>query len=249
MKDGRCSDVFRFKHFSVANIRSAQRIGTDGVITGATAPSTDGCASNIVWDAGAGTGLIALMAAQRFPKIEVVAIELEHLAAQECRANVAHSPWSTRMKVVEGDVNVLAHTLPKPALIVSNPPFFASGKATATSRRDLARHDGSLSPATLIDMAARHLAPYGMLHFIAPHDRNDEILLYAELARMTAVALTDVASRSDRDTIRRIWTMMRRLEAPESNVIHRRIDIHSAEDPGQYSDAYKSLTSEFYLDF
>lgn len=250
MTPDRSSHIFRFKRFAVANTRSAQRIGTDGVIVGATAPMPpDLPSTSVVWDVGSGTGLIALMVAQRFPCARIVAVEIDPEAADECDSNIADSPWASRMTAIFGDIHHLAPSLPAPSLIVSNPPFFAKNEAVTDSRRALARHDGSLSPSSLISLAAGHLAPGGLLHFIAPYDRSDEIMLKTELERMEAVCITDIASRSDRGPIRRLWTMARRGEARVTVAATSRLDLRTADTPGEFSEEYRRLTHDFYLDF
>lgn len=244
---GRSSHIFRFKHFAVSNTASAQKVGTDGVLTGAwaSAPSP-----RVIWDAGAGTGLIALMLAQRYSGARIVAVEIDSIAAAECLANVGSSPWRDRVTVAGGDVMALAPQLPVPDLIVSNPPFFdTSGAVSPDRRRALARHDGSLSPSALISVASLHLAPGGRLVFIAPSSRNEDVMLCGEIGRMTPVATLDVCSRGDREPIRRIWTFMRRGEADRAVTEAGRIAIRTGGEGNPFSDEYRALTRDFYLDF
>lgn len=247
--DGRRSDIFRFKRFAVSNTLSAQRIGTDGIIVGAASPLPSSSPCPTVWDVGAGTGVISLMIAQRLPGARIYAVELDTGAVGECRDNIKASPWPDMVSVVEGDVTVVSENLPEPDLIVSNPPFFSGGAVNPDARRALARQDGSLNPLSLVNIAAKHLAPGGTLVFIAPYDRNDEIQFHAELHRMAAVAILDIASRSDRSPIRRLWTMMRRDEATSGIPSWSRLDIRVAEPSCGYSSGYRELTSAFYLDF
>lgn len=244
----RSHTTFRFKQFAISNTMAAQRVGTDGVITGAATPVHSNSYAEI-WDAGTGTGLIALMLAQRSPLAHITAIEIDPEAAAECRANVAASPWADRVTVMEGDINTLVPTLPQPDIIVSNPPFFASVESAAPdARRALARHDGTLGPLTLISLAARSLRQGGRLTFIAPYDRNDAILFQASLDRMQPVATLDIASRDDREPIRRLWTMMRREEAAMKPCMSHRLDIHHSAAPADFTEAYRQLTGDFYLD-
>ncbi len=238
---------FRFKHFELSNARSAQRIGTDGVLTGASAPlpSVD---RPVIWDAGSGTGLIALMIAWRCRQARIIAVEVDASAAEECRANVAGSPWADRITVAEGDFSTIAPSLPAPDLIVSNPPFFDSDTRAPDSRRALARHgDGSLSPASLIASAASRLAPGGKLFFIAPTDATDAITYAATMAGMEPTAALDISSREDRAPIRRLWTFMRRSEATATHLPTGNLAIHRADKPSEYTDAFINLTRDFYL--
>lgn len=220
-------------------------MGTDGVIVGAAASAID---PHEIWDVGAGTGLIALMLAQRFPSSAISAIEIDHKSFDECRDNLASSPWSNRVKAYEGDIEHIAPILPAPDLIVSNPPFFSTDGATSPdNRRALARQDGSLSPSTLILLARRYLRPGGRLVFIAPYDRNESVMLDSELSRMTTVATLDISSRSDRAPFRRLWNLMLREDWKGSGVETGRLDIRTNEPGYPYSPEYQSLTRDFYL--
>ena len=88
------SSSFRFKQFEVWHDRCAQRVGTDGVLLGAWAKVENRCH---ILDIGTGTGLIALMAAQREPKAHVVGVEIDPEAALQARENVSHSPFAERV--------------------------------------------------------------------------------------------------------------------------------------------------------
>lgn len=244
----RSKSVFSFKRFSIENMRSAQKVGTDGVIAGAAA---DHPLPLEIWDIGAGTGLIALMLAQRFPYSHLTAIEIDPVSVSECQDNIMASPWADRITVVEGDVNDVMAGVPRPDLIVSNPPFFSeNGAKSPDARRAVARQDGTLSPLTLTRIAKATLRIGGRLVFIAPYDRNDAVLLSAALEKMEVVSAMDIASRSDRAPIRRLWTMMRKEEAvkPGQGTMSR-LDIRAAEPGYPFSKEYIALTREFYLDF
>lgn len=245
----RSSRVFRFKRFSLINERSAQKIGTDGVLTGALA-GTD-CKPKEIWDVGAGTGLIALMMAQRFDNVHITAIEIDDIAAEECSRNIALSPWPDRIEVVKGDICSLWQELPAPDLIVSNPPFFSLSGATAPdSRRARARQDGSLSPLSLIQLAAEALMSDGRLVFITQASREEEILLSAELSRMDIINVTEIASKSDRDPMRLLITMKHRYDNDScAKTVRTRLDIRSDSAGNPFTDEYRRVTGDFYLDF
>ena len=115
--------VFRFKQFSVANRLAAMKVGTDGVLLGAWC-GVEGCRT--VLDVGTGSGLIALMIAQRCPEAHVTALDIVPEAVAEAAENAAASPWGDRITVMEADFNraVADRLLPRYDLIVSNPPYF-----------------------------------------------------------------------------------------------------------------------------
>ena len=144
--------AFQFKEFKVEDRRCAMKVGTDGVLLGTWAPVGEHVRT--VLDAGAGCGVVSLLVAQRCPQAHITAVEVDADAAEDCRANIAASPWSGRMDVVCGDV-----TAYDPAtdvdLLVSNPPFFTETLKAPDARRAAARHGGGLSPLTVVDLAAR----------------------------------------------------------------------------------------------
>ena len=167
--------VFRFKQFEVKNSCAAMKVGTDGVLVGAWT-SVEGAGT--ILDVGAGTGLIALMIAQRAPGAMITAIELDGTAADEARFNVEMSPWSGRISIVNCDF--LEY---KPSemfdLIVSNPPFFGTELRSPDKMRAMARHGDTLNVGALIRHSAAMMSQRGRLCFISPADREDDILMEA----------------------------------------------------------------------
>ena len=112
--------VFRFKQFEVRDCVGAMKVGTDGVLVGAGGP---GAGIERAVDAGTGTGLIALMLAQRGVR-RITAVEVNEQAAAEALSNVHSSPWSSCIEIMNADISLLDIRELKPQLIVSNPPFF-----------------------------------------------------------------------------------------------------------------------------
>lgn len=214
------------------------KIGTDGVMLGAwaTLPGASGTAL----DVGAGCGLIALMLAQRYAQASVTAVELDPLAAEDLRSNVAASPWSDRVVAVESDFTAMEGCYD---LIASNPPFFITGERSPLSARAVARHvDHGLSPTTLIPFAAAHLTKCGRLSMIFPAEQLPEVEFQAAMHRLNAVRITEVASTATRPPMR----VMAEFSPMEAVCVRSRIDIHTAPG-GAYSPDYVLLTKDFYL--
>ena len=153
------------------------KVGTDGVALGAWVPVDGG---RRILDIGTGTGLIALMLAQRSsPDCQIVAVELDHDAAGQAAENVANSRWSQRIQVVESAVQTLQA---EPFdLIVSNPPYFHHGQPFASPSRQQARHTSSLSHQDLLEHSIRLLAPNGKVAFILPVNEAHLMIERAEL--------------------------------------------------------------------
>lgn len=236
------SDIFRFKQFAVSNSRSAMRVGTDGVLLGAWAEGGHECRN--VWDVGAGTGLIALMLAQRMANISITAIEIDDEAAGECRHNAEMSPWGNRITTVCGDIADVCDSLPKPDLIVSNPPFFYSGEHAPARSRAMARHAdaGSLGPLRLIDISRRLLNDGGRMCMITPADMEDKLLFEATLARLDVDMLTEVCPRPGRRPLRLLWRFSK------GGGLGSRSQICIRNNETAFSDEYRLLTKDFYLD-
>ncbi|WP_301709234.1 tRNA1(Val) (adenine(37)-N6)-methyltransferase, partial [uncultured Duncaniella sp.] len=118
--------IFRFKQFTVDDSRCGMKIGTDGVLLGSWAHA-DG--AGCIIDAGTGSGLIALMMAQRYPKTHVTGIDIDEPATLDAMHNVSLSPWSGRIDIINTDLLNWSpgNHIPEiehPICIVSNPPFF-----------------------------------------------------------------------------------------------------------------------------
>lgn len=243
--------VFHFKRFSVDDSGSAMKIGTDGVLLGAWARA-DG-ASAIV-DVGSGTGLIALMMAQRYEDVPVVGIDVDASACEDAVANVNASPWSGRIDIVNDDIldfdintyhthssNAVGH----PLCIVSNPPFFTETLRSPDASRALARHGDGLGVGSLIAWAARMMTVAGdRLSFIAPVGHDDDIQYQLSLHRLAPVRMTDVVTREGRAPMRRLYEVARETDVSESCecdvLVIRRAD-------GSYSQSYIDLTGQFYI--
>ncbi len=158
-------DQFQFKQFTIVQDRCAMKVGTDGVLLGAW---TNPTGAQHILDIGTGTGLIALMLAQRSPG-EIDAVEVNFDSCIQARENVARSPWQHRVKVHH--CSIQNYTLPRPKkydLLVSNPPFFTNVSKAAHPARTLARHDDQLTSIDLLKAANRLLKDDGRLTVIYP---------------------------------------------------------------------------------
>ena len=137
-------DYFDFKQFSVANKLSAMPVSTDSVLIGAWCNVDDAFRA---LDVGTGTGVIALMLAQRNPNLTVDAIDIDENSTLEASDNFANSPWSNRLNISLADFNDWQG---KYDLVVSNPPFFIDGIHSPNVARASARHAQSLTYKQLI---------------------------------------------------------------------------------------------------
>ncbi|MGI4760699.1 MAG: tRNA1(Val) (adenine(37)-N6)-methyltransferase [Janthinobacterium lividum] len=236
------NDYFQFQQFRIAQGDCAQKVSTDACLLGAAADLTG---ATRVLDIGTGTGLLALMAAQRAPAATIEAIELDAATAAQAARNVAASPWASRVAV--HPLGLAAYAAGRPGLfshIICNPPFFRRSLAPPDAARATARHEGagSLTFAELAGFAAAHLAPGGALTVLLP---SPEMQQFAEVARAVGLAVQArlaVQHRPGGRLTRGIWQFG--AEAPASPA-ERTLTIQDTD--GQYSAAFRQLLAGFYL--
>lgn len=232
---------FDFKQFHVCQDNCAMKVGTDGVLLGAWA---DVSGVKEVVDVGCGTGLIALMIAQRCPQAHITAIDIDERAAGQAALNVAASRWSDRIDVVHADYLHGYSSLPSADLVICNPPFFAHSLRPPDSHRATARHDDSLPISRLLSAAAKQLSPGGRVALVVPYDRLDEVITEANFAKLRHHRISVVKTTTTKPP-RRVLIELKNDASHTSNPITEEYCIHDAD--GRYSEWYRNLTHDFYL--
>lgn len=234
------NDYFRFKQFLVRQDRCAMKVGTDGVLLGAWV-RPDGCRR--ILDVGAGTGLIALMLAQRNPEAAIDALDIDAAACGQAEENVAGSPFAGRIRVVHTS---LAAYVPEAVaaydLVVSNPPYFERSLKNPDPKRRLARHTDSLPLEALIAGGRRLLTPGGRLALILPAGREAEVEVLAGRNGLHPVRQTTVVPVSG-GAAKRILSELS-VTAPAAPCERDTLYIEKAR--GEYSQAYIALMKDFY---
>lgn len=169
---------FRFKQFTVYHDKCAMKVGTDGVLLGAWAGTEN---RMTILDVGTGTGLIALMMAQRSPAASLWAVDNEASALAQAKQNIDNSPFSDRITLVDSSFQLFARqTAIRFDLIVSNPPYFADSLLPPEEQRAQARHSVTLSLDELLFSSRSCLAESGILSLILPYSRSDELEMLCE---------------------------------------------------------------------
>lgn len=233
---------FQFKQFRIEQQRSAMKVGMDGVLIGAWADVTG--AANIL-DIGAGTGLIALMMAQRNSLALIDAIEMDEEAFEECLFNMEHSPWIDRLKAwccTFQSFTVISDQ--KYDLIISNPPFFTNGIKAPDCSRSQARHDDSLPVGELISGIARLLSPQGKAALILPSENLSELKKWLNANGLFLSRLCQVKPNPQKPVFR----VMVEMTLKECLCKEEQLMIEY-ENHFDYTPEYRSLTREFYLKF
>lgn len=232
-------DSFTFKQFVVRQDRCAMKVGTDGTLLGAWAEMerNDGK----VLDIGTGTGLIALMMAQRYPEAKVTAIDIDEMAVSQAVENVQGSSFADRIEVFQADVNTFEPTEMFDS-IVCNPPFFNNALICPDNQRTQARHTLSLSYQQLMAAAWRLLRDEGVFSLIIPNDFFQQLESEAHLAGFFLMRVFGVRTIEGKP-IKRYLIELRKH--PYIELIKK--DVMIEDEPNVRSIWYRELTKDFYI--
>lgn len=230
--------MFRFKQFTVCDERSAMKIGTDGVLLGAWA---DIEGDSRILDVGTGTGLIALMLAQRNASADIVGVDISHEAIEEARDNFLNSPWAKRLSVTEGDVCSFESN-EKFDHIVSNPPYFVDSLHSPDALRTMARHTSSLQFEDLVASAVRLLRPGGRLSVILPTEcaMQFRFVAFGRLWLRRQLNVVTKAGDTPRRTLMEFCLSDKPLMPSVATLTMRHRD-------SSYTEEYRRLTEDFYI--
>ena len=230
--------VFRFKKFELSNERAAMKLGTDSVLLGACV-DVDGVKS--VLDVGTGTGVIALMIAQRTegelqPQIDAIDIDLP--SVEEAKENFENSPWADRLRVFHSALQ--DYPLKEYELIVSNPPYFDNSLLNPDSRKSGARHTFSLSYIDILEYASEALSAEGRLALILPAEVEKNLIRVAASYSLFPLSILRVRT-VERKSPKRIVIEFSRIK------LESRITNLTMSSEGKYTAEYNKLVEAFLL--
>lgn len=231
---------FRFKQFTIEQDRCALKVGTDGLLFGAW---VDYDGAKRILDIGTGTGVLALIAAQRCATATIDAVEIDDAAAEQAAGNAAASPWRDRVRVHRMDVRKMNASEPFD-LVICNPPYYADYSRSPDVRIDLAKHGGELRFSDLIGAVDRLLAPQGMFNVIIPLNREREFLHEAQRIGLYPVRRCTVRYVAHRPP-KRVLLALDRSGTP---VQDDELTIE-ATGPFDYTPRYRSLIADLMLNF
>ena len=232
--------MFQFKQFAVDDSHCGMKVGTDAVTLGAWAEMESPLT---VLDVGAGSGILSLIVAQRYPNASVTAIEIDENAAEDCRENFAKSPFSDRLALIVGDFLGCDFGERRFDMIISNPPFFTEALKSPEKERATARHEGEFGIPTLIEHASRLLSDGGRLVFVAPTSRDQEIRFLLTLHRLWPAAVTRMRQRQSRPLVRTLWNCCR--STGSAKTVENELTVNAND--GGFTAEYAALTRDFYL--
>ncbi len=213
------------------------RVGTDAVLLAAWARVED--ATHIL-DVGTGTGVIALICAQRNSKAIIEAIDIDEGSIEDARENFDACKWNDRLKLHLGDYRKIAST-EKFDLIISNPPYFTDSLRPSNPTRNTARHDDSLPADAFIQKTKTLLAPHGRLAIILPVSELERWIKETATVNLKPERICRVHTLAYKDASRvMIEFSFTHDEEPEMG------SVLIEKSPGEKSEAYKMLIREFY---
>ncbi len=230
------NNYFSFRRFTVFQQRCAMKVGTDGVLLGAWANG-----GRRVLDIGTGTGLVALMMAQRYEDACVTAIDIDNDAFQQAKENIQASPFADRITVIKGDICRWQEEMPYDA-IVSNPPYFEQSLPSPDEQRTLARHTATLSYRDLMESSWRLLSDDGEFSVVIPADCKDRLEREAVLKGFFKVRECAIKTTPSKQP-RRYLLAFRKHPACQLQAEEGVLEIA----PKRRSEWYQQLTKDFYL--
>lgn len=225
---------FDFKTFRIEQSHCAMKVGTDAVLLGAWVDIATN-ATPTVLDIGTGTGIVALMMAQRFTEANVTAIDIDSPSAAQASQNVTESPFARRIKVE----NISLQSLPDNQLynaIVCNPPFFYNSLTCPNPQRTVARHAISLTANDIAHHSARLLSPNGQLSVILPYEQHELMAAEASYAGLFLCRRCTVKTNERKPPSR---ILMAFTNTPCANFDDTVLTIGDK--------SYRRLTKDFYL--
>jgi tRNA1Val (adenine37-N6)-methyltransferase len=231
---------FRFKQFTVQQDRCALKVGTDGVLFGAWV-NYDG--ANRILDIGTGTGVLALVAAQRCATATIDAVEIDDAAAGQAAENAAASPWGDRVRVHRMDVRRMNASEPFD-LIICNPPYYAGYSTAADERVGLAKHSDELLFPELVASVDRLLPAVGRFALIIPLNREPELLALAAQVGLKCIRRCVVKYVAHRPAKR----VLMEFDRVGGTIRHEELTIENT-GPFDYTPEYRALISDLMLNF
>ena len=234
--------MFRFKQFTIQDSVCAMKVGTDGVILGAWADLQSPAASPRILDIGTGSGLIAIMLAQRFADARIDAIDIDADAITQTRENISLCPFNGRIEAWQTDLADMDDE-PRYDLIVSNPPFYQEHTSCPDNQRDAARHTTSLPFDTLLHKASTLLRDGGTFCVIVPTSAATGLIGSSALHSLYLSRRTDIHT-----TVRKPAKRTLLAFTHDRNADTRFDKLYLRDAANAISAEYQALTHDFYLD-
>ncbi len=231
---------FQFKQFTVWHDHCAMKVGTDSVLLGAW---TDFSGAANILDIGTGSGILALMAAQKAPNAQIDAIDIDAAAVEQARENFSRSQWKDRITIYHQSLQEFANTPTKRYdIIISNPPYFSNALKSPDKQRTTARHNDDLDLKTLFEAANQLLESTGSLNLILPVAQGRQSIDEAARLGLTCIHQTFVKPTENAVPKRSLLCFSKSLA-----LYHEDEFFIETETRHSFSYDYRQLTQDFYL--
>jgi tRNA1Val (adenine37-N6)-methyltransferase len=235
------NNYFRFKQFTILQEKSVFKVGTDGVLLGACA---DLAGAKRILDVGTGTGLIAIMIAQR-SNAEIVAIEPEENSYLEACANVSNSKWQKKIMIQNTGFQKYSSRLQDLFdVIISNPPYFRDSLKNPDEYKASARHTGSLTSSEILAGAGNLLNQAGSLQLIMPYAEGTLFIAEASQYGFFCNRIIRVKPNPTGD----IKRLILKFERKRKTVSEKFLTIETG-NRHHYTEEFKEIMKEYYLNF
>ncbi len=231
--------MFHFKQFSISQDKTALKVGTDSVVLGSI---TDFTNCKKILDIGTGTGILALMAAQKSKNAHIDAIEIERNAYEQSKENFLSSKWKNRIRAIHTSLQKhLENSTSRYDLIISNPPYFNSSTKSKCKLAETARHTDTLSYNELCYGVSILLNESGVFHLILPSNNIKNFKWIAFDYGLYCSKETLIQPKQSKDVNLVVMTFEKKICFTKENLLTLR------DSEGEYTDNFSEITKEFYL--
>lgn len=237
----RDKSVFRFKKFSVKHENSTMKVGTDSVLLGSWV-AKDFSPTHII-DVGTGSGLLALMMAQRFPNANIVGLDIHAPSIEDFQWNIDQFPLPHQLNAQQKDF-LEYHPIQKVDFIISNPPYFSESLLSDKQDKNRVRHQVHLNMEQMFLHSAKILMRGGVMAIILPTKEMQDTIEIAQSLEFYPKRIAYISSAQDMPVIR----MMAEFTFQQKEILQEE-EIFIYEKDRSYTQQYKSLTKDFYLHF
>lgn len=205
---------FRFKQFTIHQDRCAMKVTTDACLFGAWVASQIPHSSQpkTVLDIGTGTGLLSLMLAQAHSNLQIDAVEIDPEAAQQARENCANSPWGSRIRVIEGDIQAPLQVLRNSYdIIVTNPPFYENELVSENRKKNIAHHSNRLILNDLIEAIENKISDTSAVFILFPAKREVALINKLKESNLSNIKTVKIQQTPAHHWL---WLLCRRSGSP-----------------------------------
>jgi tRNA1Val (adenine37-N6)-methyltransferase len=240
------NSFFQFKQFRIDQDRSAMKVTTDSCLFGAWVAEQlqrDPSTPKQILDIGAGTGLLSLMIAQKFPAVDIAAIEIDQPAAEQASENILRCPWAAMVRVFNTNIKKIEGVRWFDC-IVSNPPFYEQDLTSPDDQKNQAHHDATLPFRELIVQIDRLLSDNGKFYLLLPAKGIEARIDALQSHGLFIQSRSSVHHDSEHPMMR---TLLEGKRSRTEQITTEQINIH--EKNGDYSERFRGLLKDYYLAF